>query len=125
MEQGPLHDINTPHSIVSWLNQRAGERARLMDANHLLYLVRACQLFVAGHGDTMSKGLDNVAAKTLFLPATSDLLLMPYMARQAYQYMQGAGKPVQYGELTGTLGHLEGVAGIQQYGPLLKTFLEQ
>ena len=125
VEQGPLHNINTSHSIVSWLNQRAGERARLMDANHLLYLVRACQLFVAGHGDTMSKGLDNVSAKTLFLPATSDLLLMPYMARQAYQYMQGTGKPVQYDELTGTLGHLEGVAGIQQFGPQLKTFLEQ
>jgi len=41
----------------------ASARAHYADANHILYLVRANQLFIAGHGDSLEEGLANIQAK--------------------------------------------------------------
>ena len=123
LESAPLNDIRQSHSIVTWLEDRARSRADKMDANHLLYLVRACQLFVAGHQKSLQAGLSNIQAKSLFLPATSDLLLMPYLSAHTHEQLQQAGKISHYQELTGSLGHLEGVLDIQEQGERLKAFL--
>ncbi|GGW75601.1 E22 family MetX-like putative esterase [Alteromonas halophila] len=125
LEQAPLKSIMDTHSIVEWLTQRAQSRAAKMDANHLLYLVRACQLFVAGHGKNLNDGLEKIQAKTLFLPASTDLLLMPYMAKGAHDALSSMGKPTQYAELEGELGHLEGVVDIQQQSQRLASFLTE
>ncbi len=125
LEDAPLNDIRASHSIVSWLETRARARATQMDANHLLYLVRACQLFVAGHQGSLQQGLKAVQAKTLFLPASTDLLLMPYLAQQAHNALKKADKSSDYTELTGELGHLEGVLDIQEQQHKLKAFLEE
>ena len=122
-EQTPLNDIHTTHSIVNWLRGRAEERADLMDANHLLYLVRANQLFVTGYAGSLEAGLKSVKAKTLYLPAKTDLLLMPYMAEKPYSILKSQGKNTQIDYLEGALGHLEGVADISQKADLLRAFL--
>lgn len=120
-----LQDINQAPAIVSWLHARAKQRAALMDANHLLYLVRANQLFVAGHQGELAQGLKALKAKTLFLPATNDLLLMPYLALRAHQTLIKQGKHSELLELEGNLGHLNGVALITQQGQKIKQFLQQ
>ena len=125
LEQAPLNDINAHHSIVNWLEQRARQRAAKMDANHLLYLVRACQLFVAGHGNNLHQGLQNISAKTLFLPAATDLLLMPYLAQDAHDQLQNMGKNSEFRALDGSLGHLEGVVNIQAQANRISQFLAQ
>lgn len=124
VESAPLEDIRQNHSIVNWLEQRARSRADKMDANHLLYLVRACQLFVAGHKNNLQQGLATIKAKTLFMPAASDLLLMPYLSTRTFEQLRKAGKNSQYVELQGNLGHLEGVLDIREQGEQLKSFLE-
>lgn len=124
VESAPLNDIRQSHSIVNWLRSRAAARAVSMDANHLLYLVRACQLFVAGHNSSLEQGLKAIQAKTLFLPASNDLLLMPHLAQQANHIMQKQGKASSLELLPGELGHLEGVTGIEKHGSKIKTFLE-
>ncbi|WP_420935610.1 E22 family MetX-like putative esterase [Alteromonas sp. A081] len=124
LEQAPLSSINEQHSITKWLRARAAGRGKKMDANHLLYLVRACQLFVAGHKDNLDVGLDNIKAKTLFLPADSDLLLMPYLAKDAHQKLDQRGTSSDYTELQGSLGHLEGVANISKQANAIRQFLE-
>ena len=96
VEQAPLEHINAQHSIVKWLEKRARQRAEKMDANHLLYLVRACQLFVAGHGNNLEEGLKDIQAETLFLPASTDLLLMPYLAESAHNQLKGLGKKANW-----------------------------
>ncbi|MGK0371691.1 MAG: homoserine O-acetyltransferase [Glaciecola sp.] len=63
--------------------QRAAQRSTKMDANHLLYLVRENQLFMTGIQADLASGLAQIQAKTLFITATQDLLLMPYNAEQA------------------------------------------
>jgi homoserine O-acetyltransferase len=123
LESGPLNDIRQDHKITQWLTQRAQGRASMMDANHLLYLVRACQLFLSGQRDTLEQGLNNVTAEVLFIPANNDLLLMPYHARNAFDIMQAQGKSVSIAALHGPLGHLNGVLNIKQHADTIRDFL--
>ncbi|GAC12942.1 E22 family MetX-like putative esterase [Aliiglaciecola lipolytica] len=124
-ETGPLEDIRQTPSIVNWLKKRAQARAETMDANHLLYLVRACQLYVAGHQGDLKNALQKVQAKTLFLPAATDLLLMPYNVEKTHQLLLDSGKDSQLKILPGTLGHLEGVTGISKHAELINSFLNK
>lgn len=123
LEEGPLHNIHERHSIINWLHARGRQRSKLMDANHLLYLVRANQLFVAGHGGSLAEGLRNIRAKTLFLPATQDLLLMPYLSELAHTQLQAAGKQTELQPLPGALGHFEGIANTPAFAQRLRQFL--
>ena len=124
VESGPLSNIHQSHSIVNWLRERAQSRAKTMDANHLLYLVRACQLFVAGHQDNMKQGLSAIKAKTLFIPAQTDLLLMPYLSQSAHHGLTSLGNNSSLTTLDGKLGHLEGVANISAQVHAIQQFLE-
>jgi homoserine O-acetyltransferase len=125
LQTAPLHSIKGTYSIVNWLRERAETRAKLFDANHLLYLVRASQLFIAGHGENLAEGLSKIKAKTLFLPSTNDLLLMPYLSHETNQQLLGLGKDSQLEELMGDSGHLNGVLGISQKAQKIKDFIEQ
>ncbi|WP_206484414.1 homoserine O-acetyltransferase [Thalassotalea sp. G2M2-11] len=123
LESSPLNDINASFAVVDWLANAARTRAKQLDANHVLYLVRACQLFLAGHDGDLASGLSRIKAKTLFLPAAGDLLLMPYMAKKAHTELLKLGKSSDYAELKGTMGHLDGVYAIQQKAEMITEFL--
>ena len=125
IEQAPLQDIQQTHSIVDWLKARAAARSKNMDANHLLYLVRACQLFVAGHQETLQAGLERIGAKTLFIPSASDLLLMPYLANDANQALKNLKKDSELITLDGELGHIEGVSNAVKQANAIRAFLEE
>lgn len=123
-EVAPLNDIRQSHSIVNWLRERAQARAKSMDANHLLYLVRACQLFVAGHKNNLEQGLASIKAKTLFIPAETDLLLMPYLSQRAHQGLTSMNNDSTMVTLNGKLGHLEGVSNVSHQAEAIRQFLE-
>ncbi|MBE92450.1 MAG: homoserine acetyltransferase [Idiomarina sp.] len=118
-----MESVTNELPAVEWLYSASRARAPLADANHILYLVRANQLFVAGHQDTLKDGLKNISAKTLFLPSSNDLLLMPYMAENTAEQLREMGKEVQYEEINGPWGHLNGLFSIQQKAELLSEFL--
>lgn len=130
IEKAALDNILEKPSIVTWLHNRAALRADSMDANHLLYLVRANQLFLTGMQGSLQDGLHNIQAKVLLLPASTDLLLMPYNAERIAKGLEEQGKEVQLEYLTGTpnqanLGHLEGVSGIATHADTIRNFLAQ
>ena len=54
----------------------AAERAKISDANHLLYLVKANQTFAAGPTGTLAD-LEKIKAKTLLLYAPEDQVFVP------------------------------------------------
>lgn len=112
---------------LAWqqLLAQAKLRAAQQDANHLLYLVRASQLWRAGMGDDWQKSIHRIKAKTLFLPATGDLLLPPAMAKLSQQQLQAAGNNAALSEIPGQWGHLDGVLGIQAVAAPLAEFLAQ
>lgn len=120
-----MYSIANSPPIVDWLMARAAQRSVTMDANHLLYLVRANQLFMTGMQDNIDKGLAQIQAKTLFITASQDLLLMPYHAENASAKMQQQGKDVTLLYLDGPLGHLEGVNNISQHSEAIREFLAQ
>jgi len=125
LQTDPLHSIKGTYSIVNWLRERAETRAKLFDANHLLYLVRASQLFIAGYGKNLAESLTKIKAKSLFLPSANDLLLMPYLSHETNQQLIDLGKDSQLDELLGDSGHTNGVLGISQKAQRIKGFIEQ
>ncbi len=122
-ETAPLHDIRENFSVVNQLNAAAQTRTTFADANHLLYLVRANQLFMAGFARDLAAGLMPVTAKTLFLPSSNDLLLQPYLAQEAHNTLQSLGKESYYEEIDGPWGHLNGVYMLEQKAGLITDFL--
>jgi homoserine O-acetyltransferase len=123
IEAEVLESITAKPSIVNWLMGRAGERASFMDANHLLYLVRANQLFMAGMQGSFEEGIKRINARVLLLPATSDLLLMPYHAEKIDSALKAQDKHSHLEYLKGDLGHIEGLAGIVKHANTIKAFL--
>lgn len=119
------HDIRASFQAYQQLVQTAQTRSKLMDANSLLYLVRASQLWRAGMGQDWRTQLQSVRAKTLFLPATGDLLLTPSMAQHSKTALeqQGKSKVIQYHEIGGRHGHLDGILNIAKVAEPIRQFL--
>ncbi|WP_127019983.1 E22 family MetX-like putative esterase [Rheinheimera mangrovi] len=112
-------DIQAELPAWNQLLSTAKQRSAQMDANSLLYLVRASQLWRAGMGDNWQQQLKSVKAKTLWLPATGDLLLTPAMAKHSKEQMPDAG----YEEISGQAGHLDGLLNIQSKTEQIRLFL--
>jgi len=125
LDQGALNDIRTLPQLSQTLATRAMARAKTQDANHVLYLVRASQLFTAGMQGDLTSALKNVKAKTLLLPATNDLLLRPENMRTVYKAMKAAGKDVEMSEIEGGWGHLDGIFSISPKAQLISDFLKE
>lgn len=127
LDNNILQDIKAKPSIVNWLNDRASARAEQMDANHLIYLVRANQLFITGMQENLETGLANIKAKVLLIPASDDLLLMPYHAEKLANYFKDNEHSAYLHYLESnkenSLGHLEGVASIATHSETIKEFL--
>ncbi|MCZ4251438.1 E22 family MetX-like putative esterase [Pseudoalteromonas shioyasakiensis] len=125
LDEGALKDIRTLPKLNQVLAQRAMARAKTQDANHVLYLVRASQLFTAGMQSDLTTALKNVSAKTLLLPATNDLLLRPENMHTVFDTMKAAGKDVEISEIEGGWGHLDGIFSIAPKAQLISEFLEE
>lgn len=123
-----LESIHGGFAVTDWLEQRARERARVSDANHVLYLARASQLFIAGHGaghdGDLASALARVQAPTLFLPAQGDLLLRPELAAEAHRLLEEAGHSSTMATIKGPMGHLNGIASIASQAERIERFLE-
>jgi homoserine O-acetyltransferase len=123
--KNPLASWENRFQIEATLDQVAAARARASDAAHFVYLVRANQLFSAGHLTNLEEGLGRIRAKALFVPAESDLLLVPAYAKKAVDILKRQGKDADLVAIPGNGGHLDGVLALTRVGDRLKTFLEQ
>jgi homoserine O-acetyltransferase len=107
--------------VVDWLYAASGAKLDIIDDNQILYLVRANQLFIAGHNNDLAGSLKKITAKTLFLPAANDLVLFPSMAKKAHDLI---GEHSQYEEIQGMWGHLDGLFSISSKAKTISAFLE-
>lgn len=123
LDDGALQDIRTLPKVNQVLEARALAKAKLQDANHVLYLVRASQLFTAGRSANLTDALKKVQAKTLLLPATNDLLLRPENVRKMHSIMDELGKEVTISEIAGGWGHLDGLFSIAPKAQQISEFL--
>lgn len=118
-------DIQSDLTAWQQLRQAAAARAVLQDANHILYLVRASQLWRVGMQDNWQQALSKISAKTLFLPASGDLLLTPDLSVNSQQLLQQAGNKAQLHEIPGNQGHLDGLLNIAAAAPEIKKLLTE
>ena len=121
----PAMAFDNRFAVEAWLADAGAGRAAIADANHFLYLVKANQLFVAGHEESLEAGLDDLQADVLLIPAAGDLLLMPYMTHQVRDIIEDQGGSVDYVELEGSMGHLDGVVIIDQAADDIRAFLDE
>jgi homoserine O-acetyltransferase/O-succinyltransferase len=113
------------YAVEAWLDRTAAARAALSDANHLLYLVKANQLFMTGHGRSLEEGLAAITAPLLLIASADDLVFPPPRHMRALKDKLAAmGKTVTYSEaITTDLGHLDGIAYIAKAGDAIASFL--
>jgi homoserine O-acetyltransferase/O-succinyltransferase len=121
----PTRDIHARYAIEQTLDDIAAARAEIADANHLLYLVKANQAFITGHGDSLEAGLADIDAPTLILYSEDDLVFAPEGVRDTADMIGADGTSVELVTLDGNRGHLDGVVGIDQAGDRIRAFLAE
>jgi len=120
----PAQDINARYAVEQTLDDIAAARAAASDANHFLYLVRANQAFMAGHGESLEAGLAAIDAPTLMLYSKDDLAFPPESVRRTAELLEEGGSDVTLETLEGNRGHLDGVVSIGQASETLREFLQ-
>ncbi len=123
--KSPLDAWDNKFAIQATFDSIGAARAKTSDANSFLYLVRANQLYVAGQKDSLESGLAAIKAKVLFIPARSDILLVPTYAERAAAILQAQGKTARIFYLEGDHGHLEGVLNITKAADPIRKFLAE
>ncbi|MCE8018467.1 homoserine O-acetyltransferase [Halomonas sp. MCCC 1A17488] len=121
----PTRELEARYAIEQTLDDIAASRAELADANHLLYLVKANQAFITGHGDSLEEGLARIEAPTLILYSEDDLVFAPQGVRQTAELIEADGTEVELVSLEGNRGHLDGVVAIDQAGDRIRSFLAE
>lgn len=119
-----LQDFNRGFAIEDVLDKVCRSRAAGVDANSLLYMAKACQLYSLGHQGNALRGVQALQAKVMLMPGASDLLMFPDYARKAADILRTHGKQVEYVELEGEGGHFDGLLAIGQMEKTLRDFIE-
>lgn len=121
----PAKSMDAKYKVEAVLDQVAQARAKVSDANHFLYLVKANQTFTAGHGDSLAAALAKIDAPTLIIHQPEDLVFFPEGVRKTAALIAADGTPVKVVELAGTRGHLDGVLNMAQAADEIRKFLEK
>lgn len=122
--QDPARRIGDRFAIEKWLDDAAMARARTSDANSFLYMVRANQLFLNDY-PSLEAAMARTAARWLVLPSPSDRVFLQDGVQAFIEVLRKAGKPVATAEVTGPLGHLNGVVGMAPLGDRIRAFLAE
>lgn len=120
--ENPASGFDKRFSIEAVLDGAGAARAKISDANHFLYLVKANQLFVAG-GGTLDEGVKKIKAPVLLIHSPKDLVFPPGGVDDTAARLKAAGVPVEQIQLKGDRGHLDGVLTIKQAEGAISAFL--
>lgn len=123
-DRDPADDLDARFQVQAALDATARSRAETADANHFLYLAKASQLFAAGRQGSMADRMRAIEAPVLMIHTPEDLIFPADTVRKTGAYIESDGTPVEYVELQGTRGHLDGVFQIGQAGEAIREFLE-
>lgn len=120
--QDPAKRISDRFEVERFLHEAALARARVSDANHFLYLTRANQLFLHEYPSTEA-ALSRSRARWLVAAAPTDRVFMIDYNRELVALLERLGRPVEFTELSGPLGHLNGVVGMAPQADRIRAFL--
>jgi homoserine O-acetyltransferase len=120
----PARNIRDRFETERFLDEAALARARVSDANHFLYLTRANQLFLNEYPSTEA-ALSRSQARWLIAAAPTDRVFMMDYNREMLATLQRLGRPAELVELSGPLGHLNGVVGMAPVADRIRALLAQ
>ncbi len=120
--ENPASGFDKRFLIETTLDGAGAARAKVSDANHFLYLVKANQLFVAG-GGTLDEGVKKIKAPVLLIHSPKDLVFPGAGVDDTAKRLKDAGLSVQQVQLQGDRGHLDGVLNIKQAEGAIRDFL--
>lgn len=121
----PGQDMAATFAIDKYLGSLAAASAQVADANSFLYTCRANELFTVAGKASLEEGLSAITAKVLLIPSDKDQMLMPGPTRRVRDLLRAQGNEVEYFELTGPWGHLDGAYGITQAAEVITAFLNR
>ena len=116
----PRLSLGNRFLVDTGLEALAAARAAIVDANHLLALVRANQLFVP-LGERDPARLPTMPALLLYSP--DDHVFLPGWIETTAATLRRAGASVETVPIRGTMGHLDGVASLAPLAPRIAAFL--
>jgi homoserine O-acetyltransferase/O-succinyltransferase len=119
----PAADMNNRYRIETLLSSGGAARAKISDANHFLYLVKANQTFAPGGAQTLEDAAKKIKARTLLLYAPGDQVFPAPWIKATEAALKANGVSVESAEIAGPNGHLNGVIGLGPHGPRITEFL--
>ncbi len=116
--KNPGDAIGNVYAIEDTLAKAGIARAKTMDANSMIYMAKANQLYRLS--DDEIKGMK---AKLLLVPASSDLVFPPELAKRAAERYRTQGGVAEVFVIDGDGGHLDGLLAISKAGEAIRAFL--
>ena len=113
----PALDLNNRFAVEDTLDKAGATRAKSVDANSMIYMARANQLYNLGDA------VKNIKAKILFVPASSDNVFPPDMSKRAAEKYRAQGGIAEVAVIEGDGGHLDGVFNVARQGEAIRAFL--
>ena len=119
------------YKIVADLGAAADANLKNVDANHFLYLVKACQDYIVGHDGSLADELARIKAPILFIYSPNDLLMpagkICETGRMIRKIRNEAGNRavVEFAEIEDNAGHLDSVYSIGQAAGRIERFLNR
>lgn len=120
----PGKTLTNRFQVQSILDNAGEARAKVSDANHFLYLVKANQLFAAG-GTSLADAAGKIKAPMLLITQPTDLVFTADAIERTAAALRKGGVNLTQAYLKGTRGHLDGVISMKQVEGEIRTFLER
>ncbi|HRK17530.1 MAG TPA: homoserine O-acetyltransferase [Hyphomicrobiaceae bacterium] len=118
--EDPQKSHAAKYAVEGVLEAAGAARAKVSDANHFLYLVKANQQFAAA--DSTAR-LSKIKAPTLLIYSPKDMVFMGDYVKKTAEALKAGGTKVETVELQGNRGHLDGVLSIKQAEKAISDFL--
>jgi len=119
----PAKSFDAEFRVQASLRASGLARAKVSDANHFLYLVKANQLYAPGGARTAEEAAAKIKAPTLLVSQPEDLVFTAPAIDATVAALKKAGVPVETFHLQGKRGHLDGVVSMAQAADAIRTFL--
>jgi homoserine O-acetyltransferase len=116
--KNPADAMFSPFAIEDTLMKTGVARAKTTDANSMIYMAKANQLYRLT--DDEVRGM---TARILFVPAASDEIFPPELSKRAAERYRAQGGIAEVVVIEGDGGHLDGVLNVARQGEAIRAFL--
>lgn len=125
-DQRPSHALSAGFQVENVMTNASRARARVFDASSVVLGARAMALFSPGGASgPLEEALAPVRARTLLLPARSDILFFPAYAERARDALRKNGRVAELVEIVGEGGHFDGIFALSQAHDAMRRFVNE